>query len=190
MAAAPEKAAPEDLQKIVASWKVIVGQTSGIFKQMLQKSIPKYNGQTGEPVLYIEFQDFLGKTYVDNPEAEEELKNIILAQTGKSVELKMVVAKEHNHTNLAKVTVDQALRENIHMDVVVEEDPDDAEEVQPGLSQSTPERAPSHLLDSLQSPHLTKSWRPVPIDRPMSILHACSSPISIVFPAGSVNSIS
>ena len=128
MAAAPEKAAPEDLQKIVASWKVIVGQTSGIFKQMLQKSIPKYNGQTGEPVLYIEFQDFLGKTYVDNPEAEEELKNIILAQTGKSVELKMVVAKEHNHTNLAKVTVDQALRENIHMDVVVEEDPDDAEE--------------------------------------------------------------
>ena len=73
-------------------------------------------------------QDFLGKTYVDNPEAEEELKNIILAQTGKSVELKMVVAKEHNHTNLAKVTVDQALRENIHMDVVVEEDPDDAEE--------------------------------------------------------------
>ena len=44
MAAAPEKAAPEDLQKIVASWRVIVGQTSGIFKQMLQKAIPKYNG--------------------------------------------------------------------------------------------------------------------------------------------------
>ena len=124
----PEKAAPEDLQKIVASWRVSVGQTSGIFKQMLQKAIPKYNGQTGEPILYIEFQDFLGKTYVDNPEAEEELKQIITAQTGKSVELKMVVAKEHNHTNLAKVTVDQALRENIHMDVIVEEDPEDTEE--------------------------------------------------------------
>ena len=124
----PEKAAPEDLQKIVASWRVIVSQTSGIFKQMLQKAIPKYNGQTGEPVLYIEFQDFLGKTYVDNPEAEEELKQIITAQTGKSVELKMVVAKEHNHTNLAQVTVDQALRENIHMDVVVEEDPENTEE--------------------------------------------------------------
>ena len=123
----PEKAAPEDLQKIVAGWRVIVGQTSGIFKQMLQKAIPKYNGQTGEPILYIEFQDFLGKTYVDNPEAEEELKSIILAHTGKSVELKMVVAKEHNHTNLAQITVDQALRENIHMDVVVEEDPDDTE---------------------------------------------------------------
>ena len=126
-AVAPAKAAPEDLQKIVASWRVIVGQTSGIFKQMLQKAIPKYNGETGEPVLYVEFQDFLGKTYVDNPEAENELKSIIAAQTGKSVELKMVVAKEHHHTNLAQVTVDQAIRENIHMDVVVEEDPDDPE---------------------------------------------------------------
>ena len=40
----------------------------------------------------------------------------------------IVVAKEHHHTNLAQVTVDQAIRENIHMDVVVEEDPDDPEE--------------------------------------------------------------
>ena len=119
------KAAPEDLQKIVASWKIIIGQTTGMFKQMLQKSIPKYNGETGSPVLYVEFQDFLGKTYVDNPEAEEELKRIIAAQTGKEVELKMLVAREHNQTNLAQVTVDQAIRENIHMDVVIEEDPDD-----------------------------------------------------------------
>ena len=79
-------------------------------------------------MLYVEFQDFLGKTYVDNPEAENELKSIIAAQTGKSVELKMVVAQEHHHTNLAQVTVDQAIRENIHMDVVVEENPDDPEE--------------------------------------------------------------
>ena len=121
----PAKAAPEDLQKIVASWKIIIGQTTGMFKQMLQKSIPKYNGETGSPVLYVEFQDFLGKTYVDNPEAEEELKRIIAAQTGKEVELKMLVAREHNQTNLAQVTVDQAIRENIHMDVVIEEDPDD-----------------------------------------------------------------
>ena len=93
-AAAPVKAAPEDLQKIVASWRVIVGQTSGIFKQMLQKAIPKYNGETGEPVLYVEFQDFLGQNLRgQSRRAENELKSIIAAQTGKSVELKMVVAK-------------------------------------------------------------------------------------------------
>ena len=58
---APAKAAPEDLQKIVAGWRVITGQTTGMFKQMLQKSVPKYNSETGEPVLYVEFQDFLGQ---------------------------------------------------------------------------------------------------------------------------------
>ncbi|WP_373211857.1 DNA polymerase III subunit gamma/tau [Ruminococcus sp. 5_1_39BFAA] len=123
--AEPKKAAPEDLQRIVGSWRTIVGQTTGVFKQMLQKAIPKYNGETGEPVLYIEFQDFLGRAYVDNPEAKQELADIIAAQTGKAVEIQMLVAAEHHHTNLAQVTVDQAIRDNIHMDVVIEEEPGD-----------------------------------------------------------------
>ena len=122
---APAKAAPEDLQKIVAGWRVITGQTTGMFKQMLQKSVPKYNSETGEPVLYVEFQDFLGQSYVDNPEAKKELQEIITAQTGKTVEVQMLVADKHQHTNLANITVDQAIKNNIHMDVVIEEDPDE-----------------------------------------------------------------
>lgn len=122
---APAKAAPEDLQKIVAGWRVITGQTTGMFKQMLQKSVPKYNSETGEPVLYVEFQDFLGQSYVDNPEAKKELQDIITAQTGKTVEIQMLVADKRQHTNLANITVDQAIKNNIHMDVVIEEDPDE-----------------------------------------------------------------
>ena len=122
---APAKAAPEDLQKIVAGWRVITGQTTGMFKQMLQKSVPKYNSETGEPVLYVEFQDFLGQSYVDNSEAKKELQDIITAQTGKTVEIQMLVADKHQHTNLANITVDQAIKNNIHMDVVIEEDPDE-----------------------------------------------------------------
>ena len=122
---APAKAAPEDLQKIMAGWRVITGQTTGMFKQMLQKSVPKYNSETGEPVLYVEFQDFLGQSYVDNPEAKKELQDIITAQTGKTVEIQMLVADKHQHTNLANITVDQAIKNNIHMDVVIEEDPDE-----------------------------------------------------------------
>ena len=121
----PQKAAPEDLQKIVAGWRAIVGQTTGLFKQSLQRAVPKYNGETGDPILYVEFQDFLGMNYVDNPEAKKELQDIIAARTGKSVEIHMLVANKHQHTNLAQITVDDALRENIHMDIVVEEDPDD-----------------------------------------------------------------
>ncbi|HBB46181.1 MAG TPA: DNA polymerase III subunit gamma/tau [Blautia sp.] len=121
----PQKAAPEDLQKIVAGWRAIVGQTTGLFKQSLQRAVPKYNGETGDPILYVEFQDFLGMNYVDNPEAQKELQDIIAARTGKSVEIHMLVVNKHQHTNLAQITVDDALRENIHMDIVVEEDPDD-----------------------------------------------------------------
>ena len=123
--AAPVKAAPEDLQKIVAGWRAITGQTSGMFKQMLQKAVPKYNGETGEPILYVEFQDFLGQSYVDNPEAKQELQEVIARQTGKTVEIQMLVANQHQHTNLSRITVDQAIRENIHMDVVMEEDPNE-----------------------------------------------------------------
>ena len=121
----PQKAAPEDLQKIVAGWRAIVGQTTGLFKQSLQRAVPKYNGETGDPILYVEFQDFLGMNYVDNPEAKKELQDIIVARTGKRVEIHMLVANKHQHTNLAQITVDDALRENIHMDIVVEEDPDE-----------------------------------------------------------------
>ena len=88
-------------------------------------AVPKYNGETGDPILYVEFQDFLGMNYVDNPEAKKELQDSIAARTGKSVEIHMLVANKHQHTNLAQITVDDALRENIHMDIVVEEDPDE-----------------------------------------------------------------
>lgn len=120
--AAPRKAVPQDLRKIVESWKLITGQAEGAFKKMLQKAVPKYDGESGEPILYVEFQEFLGKAYVDNPEATEELQKIIRDQTGKTVEVRMVMAGGHSYANLAKITVDEAIRENIHMDVEIEED--------------------------------------------------------------------
>ena len=119
----PQKAAPEDLQKIVASWKMIVGQTTAAFKQALLQSVPKYNGETGEPILYVEFQTPLGRLYPDDSDAKKELQTIIEQKLGKSIELHMLVAEDHQQTNLSQITVDQAIRENIHMDVVIEETP-------------------------------------------------------------------
>ena len=55
----------------------------------------------------------------------KELQDIITAQTGKTVEIQMLVADKHQHTNLANITVDQAIKNNIHIDVVIEEDPDE-----------------------------------------------------------------
>ena len=110
-------------QKIVASWKMIVGQTTAAFKQALLQSVPKYNGETGEPILYVEFQTPLGRLYPDDSDAKKELQTIIEQKLGKSIELHMLVAEDHQQTNLTQITVDQAIRENIHMDVVIEETP-------------------------------------------------------------------
>ena len=91
-------------------------------KQALLQSVPKYNGETGEPILYVEFQTPLGRLYPDDSEAKKELQSIIEQKLGKSIELHMLVAEDHQQTNLSQITVDQAIRDNIHMDVVIEED--------------------------------------------------------------------
>lgn len=120
----PIKAAPEDLKKVVSGWKSIVGETKGMFKQMLQKAVPKYNGDTGEPVLFIEFTDFLGQSYIDNPEAKEELQNIIAGRTGKQIEIQFLMSDQQQKPNLAVLTVEEAMKENIHMDIETEEGTD------------------------------------------------------------------
>ncbi|MFR3030287.1 MAG: DNA polymerase III subunit gamma/tau [Blautia sp.] len=120
----PMKAAPEDLKRIMSGWSSIIAETSGLFKQMLRKAVPKYNGETGESVLYVEFQDFLAQPYVENGEYARELQSIIQNRTGKAVEIQMVMAGGKVNRTLAKLSVDQAIRENIHMDVVIEEEPD------------------------------------------------------------------
>ena len=60
----PEKAAPGDLQQVKREWKMIVGQSEGMFKQMLLTASPKYNGSTGEGKLYVEFTNPLAANYV------------------------------------------------------------------------------------------------------------------------------
>lgn len=121
----PEKAAPEDLQKVMAQWKSIVGETTGFFKQMLQQSVPKYNGQTGDPIFYVEFQnEVLGQGCMDKPEYKEELAQIIFQRLGKSVQVEFLIAQQHQKTGLAQISVDKILEESIYMDVVTEDDPE------------------------------------------------------------------
>ena len=54
--------------------------------------------------------------------AGKKAQSIIEQKLGKSIELHMLVAEDHQQTNLSQITVDQAIRDNIHMDVVIEED--------------------------------------------------------------------
>ncbi|WP_343085050.1 DNA polymerase III subunit gamma/tau [Blautia producta] len=121
--AKPEKAAPEDLQYIKKNWNSVVRETKGFLQQMLLTSTPKYNGNTGEPVLYVEFGNFQAKICMDNPDTIPMLKEIIRKKTGKSVEIELLLAGGENKgpAGLASISVDDLIEQNIRMDVVVEE---------------------------------------------------------------------
>lgn len=123
--AKPEKAAPEDLQKIKNNWKMIVGQTEGMFKSFLSTAIPKYNGNTGENKLYVEFTNDLAQNCVEDPAKKELLEALIVRQIGKSVEVEMLLKKRDSHKELADISVDDILKQAVHMDIVIEDEPDE-----------------------------------------------------------------
>lgn len=118
----PEKAAPEDLQKVRNEWRTIVGQTTGMFKSFLQTAQPKYNGQTGETKLYVEFTNVLAQNYVDNPEAKQSLEEIIQQRIGKNVEVELLLSTAGQVQGLAEISVDDILKDKIHIDIVVEDE--------------------------------------------------------------------
>jgi DNA polymerase-3 subunit gamma/tau len=121
----PEKAAPEELQKIKNNWKMIVGQTEGMFKSFLSTAVPKYNGNTGENKLFVEFTNDLAQNCVEDPAKKELLEALITRQIGKSVEVEMLLKKRDSHKELAEISVDDILKQAVHMDIVVEDEPDE-----------------------------------------------------------------
>lgn len=119
-----QKAAPEDLQKIVGMWRTILAQTSGRFRVVLASAVPKFNTEKEDGTLYIVFSDFLGETYVNDPKKAEVLEQIIAAKTGRKVKVKMILqADEHVvNTRLSKVQVEEALENLVHADIEIEDD--------------------------------------------------------------------
>ena len=118
----PPKAAPEDIVKVKNEWRMIVGQTSGLLKNLLHTAVPKYNSQTGESKLYIEFTNNMAGHHVENPAVKEELENIILKRIGKHVDVEMSLANEPKAHGLAEISVDDILKDKVKMDVAVEND--------------------------------------------------------------------
>lgn len=118
----PKKAAPEDLQKVMENWNAIIAQTHGGFREMLLRSVPKYSAsEEQEPVLYVEFQNYLAEAYVKEPERKQELEALIAEKIGKSVQVEMLMENAHPHKDLAELSVDDIIKEEIHMDVEIED---------------------------------------------------------------------
>ena len=109
------------MQRIKQDWRAIVGQTSGMFKMFLTTAVPKYNGTTGENKLYVEFTDALAERTVADASKKVILEDIIAQYIGKSVEVEMVLKKDNKTQQLSDISVDDILKQAIHMDVIVED---------------------------------------------------------------------
>ncbi len=122
-AAFGEKAAPEDLQKVMSMWKSIVAETSGRFMVTLKSAVPKYNAAGEDHRLFVVFADFLAEPYVGNPEAKATLEKIISNKIGKQVEVKFLLqAEEHlSNARLSKITVEKGLSQ-INADIMIEDE--------------------------------------------------------------------
>ena len=118
-----EKAAPEDLQKVMSMWPSIVAQTTGRFKMTLISAVPKYNAAGDDSRLFVVFSDFMGERYANDPEAKKQLETIISSRLGKEVEVKMVLPDEEHLApgRLAKINVSEGLSQ-IHADIEIEEE--------------------------------------------------------------------
>ncbi len=119
-----DRAAPEDLQKVMSMWRSILAEIhDGRLKVVLSSAIPKYNTAGEDNRLFIVFADFLGERYINDPETKKLLEGIISSKLGKQVEIKMILSQDEHLTQgrLSKITVDQALQQ-IHADIVIEEE--------------------------------------------------------------------
>ena len=127
----PQKAAPQDLQYIQKNWTAIVRETSGLLKQMLKEATPKYNANSDEPILYIEFHNFQAEICTKNPDTIPLLKKIIREKTGKEVEIQFVITDTDlkGPAGLTPISVDELIEQSIQMDVVVEDMSDDEEDI-------------------------------------------------------------
>ena len=119
------------MQYVRKNWNSIIRETRGLLQQMLLESTPKYDGNTGEPVLYVEFRNFLAQTCIDNPENLEMLKNAVRKKIGKDVEIKMILKDSESGKSqggLSEISVDDLLEQNVHMEITVENMEEDEEE--------------------------------------------------------------
>ena len=101
-----------------------------MFQQMLLESSPKYDADSQEPVLYVEFRNFLAQTCIENPENLQILKKAIFKKIGKDLEVKMVLKSQEpgqGRGGLSDISVDELIEQNIYMDVTVEDMEDEEE---------------------------------------------------------------
>lgn len=119
------KAAPEDLAKIRQQWNKIIMQAEQPLRGYLQRSVPKYNAQTGENILYVDMQDATGRDMLTKPERLEELQNLIRNSTALEVVVEVICTGDTGGSSLAEIPVQELVEKVTSMPVEIEDIPDE-----------------------------------------------------------------
>lgn len=119
--APPEKATPEDLKQVADHWSQIIMKSGRLLRAVLEQSVPKYNAQTGDNILYLAVNT-PNNGFGLSERNLLELQDIIQETIHKSVEIQEVTMK-NDGPSLRDLEIEQTLSREINFPVSVEEDP-------------------------------------------------------------------
>ena len=121
--ALPEKATPEDLKAVAQNWSKIVLKSGRLLRAVLENSVPKYNAQTGDNILYLAVNT-PNNGFGLSERNLMELQDIIQETIHKSVEIQEVTMK-NDGPSLRDLEIEQTLSREIDFPVSVEENPEE-----------------------------------------------------------------
>lgn len=118
-------AAPDDLKKVCADWRLILSELPngyGFSKQILEHSTPQYDSENADNhKLYVECPDGMSERLVSNQDLVAELKKILRKRYNKEFDLELHMKKDTTR-NLREIGVDQILNDPTKIDFPVEVD--------------------------------------------------------------------
>ncbi len=123
---APKAEAPKDFQTIAAKWKQITGCIKATLGQTLRNSEACYNGETGEPVLYVVLKnnDTIARLHAERlAESDaEQIQEAILEVTGLRVDQIRLTLPREAPKSLEQIpsSIDEAFA-SIHTEIEPED---------------------------------------------------------------------
>ena len=105
-------------------WSSIIAGTSQRFRIVLSSAQLKFNTAPGaENQLYVVFSDFLGETYLNNPQYKAQLEELIAEKTGRQADVRFILAEDEHVQNarLSAIEIEKAVKDFVHMDIEIEE---------------------------------------------------------------------
>lgn len=115
------KAIPEDVQKAVQNWQSILQGLPGGMRTYLKSARLSLGG---ENVLLIVLEDDVAASYLNREEHKKELETEIANRIESQVEIRIQLNESNRPFEESYVDLEQLIHQNIHMEVVIEEDED------------------------------------------------------------------